>query len=85
MEIFFVVSTYAKLRGQVKKSVFLIYHQGHYVSVSHVDSVNPNQKLDLPMAKAIKSVTEVIVIATPACFIVIPNLTESNFATFFLS
>ena len=38
-----------------------------------------------PMAKASKSVREVIVIATPACFIAIPNLSASIFATSFSS
>ena len=38
-----------------------------------------------PMAKANKSVTEVIVMATPACFIAMPNLIESTFDISFSS
>ena len=41
--------------------------------------------VEAPMAKANKSVTEVIVMATPACFIAMPNLIESTLAISFSS
>ena len=41
--------------------------------------------VEAPMAKANKSVTEVIVMATPACFIAMPNLIDSTLAISFSS
>ena len=41
--------------------------------------------VEAPMAKANKSVTEVIVMATPACFIAIPNHSDSTLDISFTS
>ena len=55
------------------------------IAANKQKNFNAGKIVVAPMAKANKSVTEVIVMATPACFIAMPNFIESTLAISFSS